>query len=243
MTVLCSIGVSANRSVCNQIMLSRLELLIDLLHSASDAALATHSTTLEGFPFSSSVPFVLDEHHRPVFLISGLAEHTRNLIANPKASLMVAKHLGDGEMARVSLVGEVHPIDADPQFVSRYLRYQPHAERFLQLGDFRFHRLDPIRVLTVGGFAKASWLEGERLQNAHQVSLIKECEIIEQVTPMLGSGSNVLGIDAYGFDIQLGDDRRRIRFTTGPVAEDAMLPTLIRETRAVLASVTTPKTP
>lgn len=69
-------------------------------------------------------------------------------------------------MTRVSLIGEVQPIEADPLLVSRYLRYHPHAERFLMLGDFRFHRFEPIRVLTVGGFAKASWLEGERLQEA-----------------------------------------------------------------------------
>jgi hypothetical protein len=226
-------GFPSDRNGYNRLMLSRLELLIDLLHSVSDAALATHSTTLDGFPFSSAVPFVVDEQHRPVILISGLAEHTRNLIANPKASLMVAKQLGEGEMARVSLIGEIHPIEVDPLFVMRYLRYQPHAERFLQLGDFCFHRLDPIRILTVGGFAKASWLDGERLRDAHQVSLTKESELIEQVTPMLGVGFNVLGIDAYGADVQITDVRHRIRFATGPVADDAMLPTLIRETRAL----------
>lgn len=75
-------------------MLSRLELLIDLLHSATDAALATHSTTIEGYPFATAVPFVADAHHRPVFLLSGLAEHTRNLAANPRASLMIMKSLG-----------------------------------------------------------------------------------------------------------------------------------------------------
>ena len=221
-------------------MLSRLELLIDLLHSASDAALATHSTTLDGFPFSSAVPFVVDEQHRPIFLISGLAEHTRNLIANPKASLMVAKQLGEGEMARVSLLGEVRPIEADLSFVRRYLRYHPHAERFLQLGDFCFHRLEPTRILTVGGFAKASWLEGERLRNAHQVSLAKESELIDQVTHTLGVGVNVLGIDAYGADVKIDEVRHRIRFTTGPVAEDAMLPTLIREARAFTTKVVLP---
>jgi hypothetical protein len=233
-------GLSKGGNGYNRLMLSRLELLIDLLHSASDAALATHSTTLDGFPFSSAVPLVVDEQHRPIFLISGLAEHTRNLIANPKASLMVAKQLGEGEMARVSLIGEIHPVEVDPLFVKRYLRYQPHAERFLQLGDFRFHRLDPIRILTVGGFAKASWLDGERLRDAHQVSLAKESKLIEQVAPTLVAGFNVLGIDSYGADVQVSDVRHRIRFATGPVADDAMLPTLVRETRALATRAVSP---
>ncbi len=233
-------GFSKDGNGYNQIMLSRLELLIDLLHSVSDAALATHSTTLAGFPFSSAVPFVVDEQHRPVFLISGLAEHTRNLIANPKASLMVAKQLGEGEMARVSLIGEARPIEVDPLFIRRYIRYQPHAERFLELGDFRFHRLDPIRILTVGGFAKASWLDGERLRDAHQVTLTKESKLIEQVAPTLVAGFTVLGIDSYGADVQIGADRRRIRFTTGSVADDAMLPTLVREIRALATRAVSP---
>lgn len=111
-------------------MLSRLELLIELLHSVPEAALATHSTTLEGFPFASAVPCVTDEC-RPIFLISGLAEHSRNLAANSRASLMIAKTLGAREMARVSLMGEVTPIDADTLLVARYLRYHPHAEQLV----------------------------------------------------------------------------------------------------------------
>ena len=214
-------------------MLSRLELLIDLLHSATDAALATHSTTIEGYPFATAVPFVADAHHRPVFLLSGLAEHTRNLAANPRASLMIMKSLGEGEMTRVSLIGEVQPIEADPLLVSRYLRYHPHAERFLRLGDFRFHRFEPIRVLTVGGFAKASWLEGERLQEAPHLSLVDESELIMHVTELFDNGFRMLGIDAYGADLLTGDGRSRLRFSVGPVTSDALLPTLIRELGAI----------
>ena len=214
-------------------MLSRLELLIDLLHSATDAALATHSTTIEGYPFATAVPFVADAHHRPILLLSGLAEHTRNLAANPRASLMIMKTLGEGEITRVSLIGEVQPIEADPLLVSRYLRYHPHAERFLRLGDFRFHRFEPIRVLTVGGFAKASWLEGERLLEAPHVSLVDESELIMHVTELFDNGFRMLGIDAYGADLLTGDGRSRLRFSVGPVTSDALLPTLIRELGAI----------
>jgi hypothetical protein len=210
-------------------MLSRLELAIDLLHSASDAALATHSSSLPGFPFASSVPFIVDEHQRPVFLISGLAEHTRNLAANSRASLMIAKPLGEGEVARISMVGEVHSMDRDPDLVTRYLRYHPHAERFLQLGDFRFHRLEPIRVLTIGGFAKASWLEGERLLEAPSISLEQETALIDAGNGRLRGEITLTGVDPYGADLVTDQGRIRIRFGVGPVAEDALLPTLLRE--------------
>lgn len=210
-------------------MLSRLELLIDLLHSVTEAALATHSTTLDGFPFASAVPFITDAQQRPVFLISGLAEHSRNLAANPRASLMIAKTLGEGEMARVSLMGEVHPIEATPRLVARYLRYHPHAERFLQLGDFRFQRFEPARVLTVGGFAKASWLEGTRLLEAPSIALGDEAELIAQFDQALAGGDcRLRGIDAYGADVLLAGKPMRIRFDSGPVTRDAWLPTFRR---------------
>lgn len=210
-------------------MLSRLELLIDLLHFVQEAALATHSTTLEGFPFASAVPFVPDEHHRPIILISGLAEHSRNLSTNHRASLMIAKTLGEGEMACVSLMGEVSPIDADPLLVARYLRYHPHAERFLQLGDFRFHRFEPAKVLTVGGFAKASWLEGSRLIEAPVISLAEEAELLALYEKEANATCQLRGVDAFGADVILDGGPARIRFSAGPVTKEAWLPSLCRE--------------
>jgi len=210
-------------------MLSRLELLIDLLHSVQEAALATHSTTLGGFPFASAVPFVTDEHHRPTLLISGLAEHTRNLAADPRASLMIAKMLGEGEMARVSLMGEVSPIKPDPLLIARYLRYHPHAERFLQLGDFQFHRFEPARVLTVGGFAKASWLEGSRLIEAPMISLPDQEALLALYEQDANTACEIRGVDAFGADVILDGEPARIRFSAGPVTKEAWLPSLRRE--------------
>lgn len=210
-------------------MLSRLELAIDLLHSAAEAALATHSTTLPGFPFASQVPFVTDAQHRPVLLISALAEHSRNLAANPRASLMIAKALGEGEIARLSLVGEVRAIAAEPALVARYLRYHPHAERFLQLGDFAFHRFEPQRLLTVGGFARASWLEGERLLESVALALEDEAALLPRAAEVLPEDIRLLGLDAYGADCWRDGERRRLRFPVGPVTVDALLPTLQRE--------------
>jgi putative heme iron utilization protein len=138
-------------------MRSRLEILIDLLHGAGDAALATQSLSMPGFPFASAVPFATDERHRPLLLISRLAEHTQNLNADARASLLLSRPLGDGEMARVTLLGQVAPAEASQELVARYLRYHPEAERFLRLGDFAFHRLEPVRIRVIGGFAQAGW--------------------------------------------------------------------------------------
>ncbi len=202
-------------------MASRLKTLIDLLHAPGDIALATHSTTVAGFPYATEVAFATDEHHRPMLLISRLAEHTQNLLANSRASLLVARSLGEGEIARASLVGNVVEIEALPLLVARYLRYHPEALRFLQLGDFHFFRLDPLRIRVVGGFAQAGWLEGRQLIEAPFISLEEEAYLIESTNSLPPDGIALLGVDAYGVDYRTGGTRKRAVFKAGPVLADA----------------------
>lgn len=200
-------------------MPSRLELLVELLHAQDTAALATQSAAVPGYPFATSVPFATDEQHRPVLLISALAEHTRNLAADARAGFLVARALGEGEIARVSLVGDVVPIDAEPRLVARYLRYQPAAARFLQLGDFRFYRFEPQWALVVGGFAQAGWLDGKALLATPQLAYEAEATLLESPLP---DGVQLLGLDLFGMDVRENGIRRRISFAAGPVRPDAL---------------------
>ncbi len=209
-------------------MASRLKTLIDLLHAPGDIALATHSTAVTGFPYATEVAFATDEHHRPLLLISHLAEHTRNLLADPRASLLVARSLGEGEIARASLIGNVAEIEPSALLVARYLRYHPEAERFLQLGDFRFFRIDPLRIRVVGGFAQAGWLDGKQLIDAPFISLDDEASLVESTESSLPDGVGLLGVDAYGVDYRTGDTRIRAVFKAGPVLVDAAQAALSR---------------
>lgn len=213
-------------------MLSRLELLVELLHSRGDAAWATQAVAVPGYPLATAVSFATDEHHRPLLLISKLAEHTRNLAADPRASFMVSTVLEGGEIARISLVGEVVPIEAEPLLVARYLRFHPEGERFLALGDFRFHRFEPRRALAVGGFGQAGWIDGERLVAAPSLPLAVEAQLLGEAAALLPQGTALLGLDAYGADLAVAGARRRLRFPAGAVVADAMLATLARELAA-----------
>jgi len=201
-------------------MKSRLDILIDLLHTSPDGALATHSLAMPGFPFATALPFATDECHRPVFLISQLAEHTQNLQADSRASLLVRHLLPDGEMARVTIVGNVRPIHAEPLQVARYLRYQPEGERFLQLGDFRFFRLEPIQARTIGGFAQAGWLAGARLTEGVVLPLKDEAAILDALRPQLPAGAHLLGVDSHGVDLRVAQERRRFAFADAPKATE-----------------------
>ena len=199
-----------------------LETLIDLLHTSGEAALATHSQAMPGYPFATAVPFATDEHHRPIFLLSRLAEHTQNLLADNRSSFLVARLLGQGEMARHSLVGHVQPIGRPPLLVRRYLRFHCEAERFLQLADFSFYRFDPVRIRVVAGFAQAGWLEGNNLLEAPCFPLDVEERLLGDAAASLSTGLKLLGVDPFGVDYLAAGQRRRAPFVAGPaLAEEA----------------------
>ena len=83
-----------------------------LVERARTGALSTHSRQQPGYPFGSVAPYAPDERGRPVFLISGLALHTKNLEADPRASLLIApvEAIEDPlAVARVTLLGEAAP--------------------------------------------------------------------------------------------------------------------------------------
>lgn len=214
-------------------MASRLSTLISLLHGAGDLALASHSTAVPGFPFVTSVAFATDEHHRPVMLLSRLAEHTKNLIADSRGSVLVSRQLGDGELARASIIGDVAEFEPSSLLIERYLRFHPAAEQFLQLGDFRFFRMDPIRIRVVGGFAQAGWLDGRQLLDAPHISLESEKALIEGVQPSIATGALLLSVDAYGVDYRKDELRHRVEFKTGPVGGDAAMAALRRAAKGI----------
>ena len=113
---------------------------IHLLHQASAGVLASHALHLPGYPFASALPFALDAHHYPLFLMSGLAEHTKNLLADPRTSLLVSEPGAHSVLkgARLTVIGDTAPLKASDELVARYLRYQPDAKQYLELGDFSF---------------------------------------------------------------------------------------------------------
>lgn len=180
-----------------------------VLRCCDFAALATQCAKFAGFPFLSHVPFAVDAQLRPVMLLSALAEHTRNLAADPHASLMASVAGPDPQaQPRITLLGEVHPFDAEPALVDRYCRFHPEASTWLGFGDFRFYRLVPARIRLVGGFARAGWIELAEWP-APALSERDEAALLDAVGATAGDWT-VLGIDREGVDLrEASGDRRR----------------------------------
>jgi putative heme iron utilization protein len=126
-------------------------------------ALATNSKKLSGYPFGSLVPFVLDHAAQPVIFISRLAEHTRNIDADPHVSLLVHDAATDVQAAaRLTLAGDaVRVNDGLESLRQRYLNYFPNAEQLFALGDFSFYRVAPVMLRFIGGFGAIHWISAE----------------------------------------------------------------------------------
>lgn len=195
-----------------------IELAIDLLHLATDGTLATHSETVPGYPFATAVPHVPDEAHRPVFCISRLAEHTRNILADARVSYALTQPgAADVQTApRMTIVGDVELLEPSSAFVERFLRYQPSAEPLLAL-DFSFFRLMPRRVRYIGGVGKMGWLEAADWHTLATLAPEEEQLIVRELIASGIKRARLLGLDRYGMDIEVGECQQRHRFPNAPL--------------------------
>ena len=134
-----------------------------LLETESVGTLATQSVRQPGWPFASVMPYALTRDGSPLFLISGMAVHTQNMIADARASLLVMQS-GSGAdplgSPRATLLGSAHRIDEPEESLRQeYLRRHPSARHWIEYSDFSFFRLDVAHVYFVGGFGVMGWVE------------------------------------------------------------------------------------
>jgi heme iron utilization protein len=134
-----------------------------LVYLTRIGSLSTLSRKQPGFPFGSVMPYGLDEHGRPIFLISTMAMHTQNLQSDPRASLLVTQDDAGGDplgASRVTLVGNVLPIPQSEVAEARklYLARYANSKYWVDFEDFSFYRMDVVDVYYVGGFGVMGWV-------------------------------------------------------------------------------------
>ena len=134
-----------------------------LMYLGRMGSLSTLSRKQPGFPFGSVMPYGLDEHGRPNFLISTMAMHTQNLQVDPHASLLVTQQDTEDEplgASRVTLLGNVLPVPKPELAEARKLYFGRHANSkyWADFEDFSFYRMDVVDVYYVGGFGVMGWV-------------------------------------------------------------------------------------
>ncbi len=226
-----------------------------MLRGGNSGTLASALGSHDGWPYASFVTYATDQQGCPIFLFSDLSDHARNLQMDNRASLLVErtsnrKYPQTGP--RVSLVGKFKKTK-DPAHVKRFFARHPRAEMYAGFADFNFYRMSIERAHYVGGFAKAVWFRGRELQTPKDLAtLFSEAEtgILEHMNAdhadaidlyaqkllkRRGTGWQMVGVDADGFDLMKEDRQARFDFDQPLSHVDEIrrqLVTLVNEARS-----------
>jgi len=226
-----------------------------LMRRAFKASLATLESP-SGHPYASLITVATDMAGAPVFLISTLARHTRNLADDPRASILAD---GSGGLAdplqgaRVSIKGRGERVD-DEAVKRRFLARHPEAAFYADFPDFAFWRLAVEGAHYIGGFGRIVdldrsdllvSLEGADALMAAEAGIVAHmnddhADAVELYALAFTGGDpgpwRMTGIDPEGCDIALGPDGRRVPFATrvtGPEEARKELVRLAGEARTV----------
>ena len=142
------------------------QLACALIRAARFGALATLERGT-GFPVATRVALATDTDGTPVTLVSRLSNHTANILADPRASLLIGEP-GKGDPLthpRVTLFTQAREVarggEAHARLRDRFLAANPKAKLYVDFGDFLFVALDIERASLNGGFGKAYELTRE----------------------------------------------------------------------------------
>jgi putative heme iron utilization protein len=224
-----------------------------LLREGRSGALATLLAG-SGDPYCSLVNVATAVDGAPLLLLSKLALHTKNLLADARVSLMLDERKeGDPlEGARVMLMGTCAK-DSDPSSGPAYLRRHPEAGMFANFADFAFYRMEIARAHLVAGFGRIVDLKPQdvRTDISDARALVEsEVDAIAHMnadhadacrlyaTRLLGASDGdwrCVGIDPEGLELQKGRTALRLPFpqrVTGPGPLRALLKQLADQARA-----------
>lgn len=175
-----------------------------LVVQGGPSTLSTMSRKHPSYPFGSLMPYGLTEEGEPTFLISSMAMHTRNVLNDPHATLLITQPtdspnpLGAG---RVSMMGQVELLegeDAIRSVAANYLERNPAAQNWMHFGDFKFFQMTLIDIYFVGGFGVMGWISAEDFKVAQPDPLAGFAAGIIQHMNDDHRGSMVLMAKHYG---------------------------------------------
>ena len=189
-----------------------------LIRACDRAALGTSA---DGRPYVSLVVAACDIDASPLLLLSELAQHTKNLLADPSVSLLfdgTAEYPDPLTGPRLTLLGRAERCD-DPRSTARFAARHPSSIGYAGFADFHLYRVVIERGHLVAGFGRISWVEREELQSTPDAPAlaVAEAEIVEHMNRdhadavalyaerllgRHGAGWRITGIDPEGLDLR-----------------------------------------
>lgn len=201
-----------------------------LVAATNLAALA--SLSAEGDPWASLVTYGVLEDGSPVLCLSQMAEHGRNLAADPRASLIITQPDPPADMlaaARVTLAGRARRPADDGERASARAAYLAGVEAgrvFIDFSDFSLFILSVQRVRWVGGYGRMDSATSSAYAAARPDPVMSHgagavahlnadhADALLDIARTLGGYPDATraacdGVDRYGMDLSLDTARGR----------------------------------
>jgi heme iron utilization protein len=178
-----------------------------------------------GTPYASMILLATETGGAPVTLISTLARHTRNLHANPAASLMIdtSNPAGDAESGgRITLTGRLVPTSA-PSARARFLARHEAAAAYADFADFAIYRLDITSAHLIEGFGRIISLPATALTMPHHDAANFLAHEIAAVAQLRRRWPAVTGLDPEGVDLRFSAKSERLDFGVCAQSTDVAL--------------------
>jgi heme iron utilization protein len=207
-----------------------------LLEKERSGVLCTAHCKRDGWPFGSVVPYAVLPEGDPVVWLSEIAEHTKNLDAEPRASLFVADSDARSKPqagARLSiLVRAARPTgSAEAAAKAAYFARFPEAEAMSSAHGFFVFVLRVVEVRWIAGFGSMGWISREtwapdsadplaphsqricdHMNADHAGSLV---ELLAHFANVKAAAARMTSVDRAGFDVEIaggaGAAAKRVR--------------------------------
>ena len=201
------------------------ELSRTLVAGLTTGSLCTLTSDPTGYPYGSFVTVAFDKG-TPVFLVSTMAEHTRNLQQDPRASLLMAEGSSEDPLAngRVTLLGLCTRVEGNGGTArTAFLATHPNASYYADFDDFAFWQLRVEAIRYIGGYGRMSWVEAadwyaaepdpvatlatgviDHMNDEHADAMLLYCKAFSRATDV--SSARMTGVDRYGFEMSAVTD-------------------------------------
>lgn len=205
---------------------------------------ATLATSLQGssagapaWPYASLVLIAAALDATPLLLISRLAEHTKNIAADPRVSILFDGTEGAQSRlaaARATVLGRAVAVPHNAEALARYIARHPEAQAYAGFSDFGLFEVRVERAHLVAGFGRIHWVDGTDIvlpraavagfaeAEAEAIAAVnREPDLLAHLAAALPPAEwRISGCDPDGCDLRAGTEVARISFAQPVAAAD-----------------------
>ncbi|MEK9964891.1 MAG: DUF2470 domain-containing protein [Rhodospirillaceae bacterium] len=223
-----------------------------LIRTSRSGVLATLDTETDGTPYASLVLMSCTMDASPLLLLSDLARHSRNILADGSVSLLIGKlGLNALSQTRATLIGRIVKSD-DADAKSRFLRHHAGARSQMAFDDFHLYRMQVESAHFIAGFGRIETVPADDVilsEPDPSALAAAETDIVAHMNAdhadavsayatvfadRVGLDWTMSGIDPEGLDLMRHDMESRVDFETpvdGPESARAELVRLAKLAR------------